>query len=777
MTEDEDCDTDTDLSSKLEEDETEESCRFQKCHPRESSDCPSFNGENIPKHVVLKRTTNNAEAEVPNTSNSDQDTRGFQGNRIFAKQEETGCWLLRWDVAEHKEGDFIALCYEDSTSIQECLARQEICGQEQSTMWLLDIPQTHNDYLAQSEPLFIKHPVEKLKKLIKLKTKRCNGIENGAFQDEGEPMKSSENSGEEEEIPENAREILKENSTTVPGGEKGGLTNGLDLEMVNACCPAFPDAPPLPPRSLHRPLERSHALGASFPPPTVLRQNKPKKKKHKEQRLEDAFGFELVDTDEEYKSFGTASTASSVSDAETSSAKVKAALMGTANGPQHIAHLPLEARDSQSSNSSCSTDVVDGDGADTSAKMHKPLSRLGLGQEEAPRTPLHRLKGEAKDVVRPHPKALQRVSEEMVLPVCPPTPTHRSRRPRAPELKPPDLKSSDPPLSPLGQRDIVVAPSSLGRREVVCGPEVKRADVRTLETEKGAGRGRSDTNGEASGGVPLPLQRLSTTRLPSIPERSHRAMIVPDATGEEEPLPPSWEARMDSHGRVFYIDHSTRTTSWTRPGVGPAGPATGSGAGAGADQHRRQLDRRYQSIRRTISSCRMDDGEALALYNRNPTLKHMIVRIRRDPNIFDKYQHNKELVSLVNLFADTTQDLPNGWDTKKDRNSKAPVPPPRTTATTSTTSTTLTSCFADVPAAYNDKVVAFLRQPNIFDILKERHSPVGSSSSLRDKVNAVRVDGTCALDRFSHDVHLTILLSHVILEVCLAGILNYSILM
>lgn len=48
----------------------------------------------------------------------------------------------------------------------------------------------------------------------------------------------------------------------------------------------------------------------------------------------------------------------------------------------------------------------------------------------------------------------------------------------------------------------------------------------------------------------------------------------------------------------------------------------------------------------------------------------MIVRIRRDPNIFDKYQHNKELVALVNLFADTTQELPNGWDTKKDKNSK-----------------------------------------------------------------------------------------------------------
>lgn len=62
--------------------------------------------------------------------------------------------------------------------------------------------------------------------------------------------------------------------------------------------------------------------------------------------------------------------------------------------------------------------------------------------------------------------------------------------------------------------------------------------------------------------------------------------------------------------------------------------------------------------------------EALSLYNKNTTLKHMIVRIRRDANVFEKYQHNKELVALINMFADTSKDLPTGWDTKKDRNAK-----------------------------------------------------------------------------------------------------------
>lgn len=48
----------------------------------------------------------------------------------------------------------------------------------------------------------------------------------------------------------------------------------------------------------------------------------------------------------------------------------------------------------------------------------------------------------------------------------------------------------------------------------------------------------------------------------------------------------------------------------------------------------------------------------------------MIVRIRRDPSTFEKYQHNKELVALVNMFANTSLELPPAWDTKKDRNGK-----------------------------------------------------------------------------------------------------------
>lgn len=299
----------------------------------------------------------------------------------------------------------------------------------------------------------------------------------------------------------------------------------------------------------------------------------------------------------------------------------------------------------------------------------------------------------------------------------------------------------------------------------------------------------------------------------------------------DKPRPPSWEARIDSHGRVFYIDHINRTTTWQRPTLGTRI--------TGCDVRLEQLDRRYQSVRRTISRPDNIDSEqqptssqangnqfenaerpnerverpesesftisssppvlfltrpdfftilhtnpeAMELYNRNSSLKHMITKIRRDIVIFPRYEHNRDLVALINFFADPTKELPRGYESKLDRAGKrfficharkatsfidprlpteathsrtladeAPVPPPRPQQSAVTTT-------PDIPVAYNDKVVAFLRQPNIMDILKERHSALGQNIALREKVNTVRIEGSAALQRLGHDVPLALLLS------------------
>jgi E3 ubiquitin-protein ligase HECW2 len=365
---------------------------------------------------------------------------------------------------------------------------------------------------------------------------------------------------------------------------------------------------------------------------------------------------------------------------------------------------------------------------------------------------------------------------------CPPTPTHHRR-----------IRSMSDGFSGHHPSRNILSPET-----VMMAADLRQETSRSEEIETNCS----------------PVRPIA--RLPSIPER---ALVPRNVVTESDPLPNSWEARMDSIGRIFYIDHTTRTTSWQRPTTGML-----------PDQHRQQLDRRYQSIRRTIYSrhrsptresissaltrqmqasaqfeslfrdthpalmliCRPDfysllhtNPDAIEIYNNVPALKHMTNRVRRDPTLFQRYQHNRDLVNLINSFAIINMDLPSQWETKIDSTGKQffidhihrktsfmdprlpiecprgrrmmpaeqncpPLIPPRTQLPR------LSVGSPEVPIAYNEKVVAFLRQPNILEILKERHGT--TSRSLREKINAIRVEGTTALERLGHDLQLTILL-------------------
>ena len=204
-------------------------------------------------------------------------------------------------------------------------------------------------------------------------------------------------------------------------------------------------------------------------------------------------------------------------------------------------------------------------------------------------------------------------------------------------------------------------------------------------------------------------------KLPSIPERStYRVELQPG-----DVLPLHWEARMDCHGRVFYIDHKNHTTTWQKPALSEDAQGRPIGSNReGNKRNRQQLDHRYQSIRKTMTNeasgpnLFSDSDNALAvaaitpdrqrellvqgpvvqfvrrqdfcqrvlqsehpaalLYNRS-SVRHMISRVKRDPTTFERYQHNRDLVALLNIFADKDVDLPPGWEAKLDRNGKVTV--------------------------------------------------------------------------------------------------------
>uniref|UniRef100_A0A1I8AKU0 E3 ubiquitin-protein ligase n=2 Tax=Steinernema glaseri TaxID=37863 RepID=A0A1I8AKU0_9BILA len=139
-------------------------------------------------------------------------------------------------------------------------------------------------------------------------------------------------------------------------------------------------------------------------------------------------------------------------------------------------------------------------------------------------------------------------------------------------------------------------------------------------------------------------------------------------------LPPGWEARVDRHGRVFYLDHANKRTTWEPPS--PTGDA---------DVPSVLESLKYSCARRTVvskpSAASLDayplpvqfllrtdfitllqsNQAALKIYNNSVCLKHMLHRIRHDPTKFEQFEKNSELVTFLNLFADVTQPLPAGW--------------------------------------------------------------------------------------------------------------------
>ncbi|KAM6900114.1 E3 ubiquitin-protein ligase HECW1 [Xenentodon cancila] len=366
-----------------------------------------------------------------------------------------------------------------------------------------------------------------------------------------------------------------------------------------------------------------------------------------------------------------------------------------------------------------------------------------------------------------------------------------------------------------------------------------------------AGGGPSDRTSIGSG-VPLPVGHLPVLR------PSHDLNHFPAAT--DQALPPNWEARVDSHGRVFYVDHVNRTTTWQRPSHG--GKCTHGIPRSGSTQQMEQLNRRYQNIQRTMATeedagSRSSDGDsdpaqtgpaspvnhqkishllqspavkfithpefftvlhsnyaAYRMFTSSSCVKHMILKVRRDARNFERYQHNRDLVVFINKFADTQLELPRGWEIKADPQGKSFFVDHNSRATTfidpriplqngrlpghlahrqylqrlrsysageasdvsrsrgaslmarpgnSLVAAIRTQHQANAhhPTApsYNDKIVAFLRQPNIFDMLQERQPSLSRNHALREKIHYIRTEGTQGVEKLSCDADLVILLS------------------
>lgn len=196
-----------------------------------------------------------------------------------------------------------------------------------------------------------------------------------------------------------------------------------------------------------------------------------------------------------------------------------------------------------------------------------------------------------------------------------------------------------------------------------------------------------------------------------------------------------WETKRDRSNKVFFIDHITRSTTYIDPRLPLEVPEVNPHKFSVAPIRRRRGNNFGVASAAGTSS----------VVSTNP---------------------------VPNTQAKSTNVMyPFAHQISEPANAALPIPPPRPMAASPVTaisthnnvpapeSTSLGYYEASVPTAYNDKVVAFLQQPNIMDILSERRSAIKNNSSLRDKIFTIRLEGVEALRRCSNDIELIMLLS------------------
>jgi hypothetical protein len=124
------------------------------------------------------------------------------------------------------------------------------------------------------------------------------------------------------------------------------------------------------------------------------------------------------------------------------------------------------------------------------------------------------------------------------------------------------LNSSQPTLIPMTNPNAVAAPLA------ITGPTAAATEQQQQPT-----RGRSSSTASRS---PANAASATSTTAATTAAGGATSNLV-----DNTPLPGGWEQRFDQNGRIYYVDHINKTTTWIRPTVrATAAPTTPSAAAA-----------------------------------------------------------------------------------------------------------------------------------------------------------------------------------------------------
>ncbi|XP_052451708.1 NEDD4-like E3 ubiquitin-protein ligase WWP1 isoform X2 [Carassius gibelio] len=150
------------------------------------------------------------------------------------------------------------------------------------------------------------------------------------------------------------------------------------------------------------------------------------------------------------------------------------------------------------------------------------------------------------------------------------SPSHQTPSPKAtPPLQPADsdtistaVNGEDCEMSSSGDTEDTAAAAAA---DVSCSTSSPAASSSPAPSSSSSAAATTQTPA-ASSSIPNPTLTSSS---PSAPDGGKPPQQPPPAG--PKPLPPGWEQRKDPHGRTYYVDHNTRTTTWERPQPLPMG--------------------------------------------------------------------------------------------------------------------------------------------------------------------------------------------------------------
>ncbi|KAM4719146.1 NEDD4-like E3 ubiquitin-protein ligase WWP1 isoform 1-T2 [Anableps anableps] len=241
-----------------------------------------------------------------------------------------------------------------------------------------------------------------------------------------------------------------------------------------------------------------------------------------------------------------------------SSRAANSTINGTDLGQRSGSCSASSGADGQVPSSSCSpaldhvTSVINGDATSNSTPVHQP-------PDSNPDTRM--VNGESSETVpmqssasrrETHPPAgeNEESSQDTDLPNAETSPASTSR---------------PPPASTPASASSPAAKPANGAAPAASTTSASAAQGATTVTTSSSSSSTSPAPGEAGASGGGSSSSNSTTTDGMKPRQQ-----VPNAPAGD-PLPPGWEQRKDPHGRTYYVDHNTRTTTWERPQPLPPG--------------------------------------------------------------------------------------------------------------------------------------------------------------------------------------------------------------